>query len=106
MDHTIDDDDCESLRYYYDLRIHFANQHKGGCDEDSHFEVFPQEAFRRAVRKGRIALVANMVRWAGAGLPPKQLVKTTGVELEEKQLRYHYDGLSVNGTKRHEITHR
>lgn len=106
LDHIIDDDDCEALRYYHNLAIHFANQHNGDDDEDNHFEVFPQEVFRRSVRQGRIVLVANMIRWARAGLPLKQLVETTGVELKEQQLRYCYEGLSVNGTKRHKITHR
>lgn len=97
LKHIIDNNDRNGLKYYYDLTVHFAGQHKDDDDGNSQPVVFPRSIFLQAVESGRIELVTDMIKFAGAGLPLEQLVKRTGVELVEKP-RY-YQGLTVYGKK-------
>ncbi|KAI3401594.1 hypothetical protein diail_10195, partial [Diaporthe ilicicola] len=98
LEHVISNDDRQGLKYYYDLTVFFSNKDGDKDDEDSLFVAFPQSAFWSAVDQGRIGILADMVKFAGAGLPLEELVKKTGVELKEKP-RY-YQGLTVYGKKR------
>lgn len=98
LEHVISNDDRKGLKYYYDLTVYFSERDEDKNDENNHFVAFPQSAFWSAVEQGRIGILADMIKWAGAGLPLEALVKNTGVELKEKP-RY-YQGLTVYGKKR------
>lgn len=98
LEHVISNDDREALKYYYDLTVYFSDRDEDKDDENNHFVAFPQSAFWSAVEKGRIGILADMIKWAGAGLPLEALVKKTGVELKEKPK--YYQGLTVYGKKR------
>lgn len=98
LEHVICNDDRKGLKYYHDLTVYFSGRDEDKNDESNHFIAFPQSAFWSAVEQGRIGILADMIKWAGAGLPLEELVKKTGVELREKP-RY-YQGLTVYGKKR------
>lgn len=98
--HIINSNDRKGLKYYHDLVVQFAGQNKDEDDEDNHFAEFPQWAFWLVLQRNQIEMLADMIQWAGAGLPLEQLVKTTGTELREKPK--HYQGLTVYGKKRYE----
>lgn len=98
LEHIISNDDRKGLKYYYYLTVYFSERDEDKDDEKNHFVAFPQSAFWNAVEHGRIGILAEMIKWAGAGLPLEALVKKTGVELKEKP-RY-YQGLTVYGKKR------
>lgn len=99
---VIDKNDRDGLRYYYDLTVHFAGQHKDEDEGNNQLVIFPQWSFLQAVKNGRIELITDMIKLAGAGLPLAQLVKKTGVELVTKP-RF-YQGLTVYGKKRYDST--
>ncbi|KAK7745490.1 hypothetical protein SLS53_002988 [Cytospora paraplurivora] len=96
--HVIRNNDRQGLQYYYDLVVAFAGQNEDADDEDERYIAFPQWSFTLAVEHGRSEMLAEMIRWSGAGLPLEDLVKTTGVELKEKPK--YYQGLTVYGKKR------
>lgn len=98
LEHVIRNDDRKGLKFYYDLTVYFSDRDEDKDDENNHFIAFPQSSFWSAVEQGRIGILADMIHWAGAGLPLEALVKKTGVELKEKP-RY-YQGLTVYGKKR------
>ncbi|KAK7719672.1 hypothetical protein SLS64_001851 [Diaporthe eres] len=98
LEHVISNDDRKGLKYYYDLTVYFSDRDEDKDDESNHFVALPQSAFWSAAEKGRIGILADLIKWAGAGLPLEALVKKTGVELKEKP-RY-YQGLTVYGKKR------
>jgi ankyrin repeat protein len=98
LEHVISDDDRKGLKYYHDLTVYFSDRDECKEDENDQLVAFPQSAFWSAVDKGRIEILADMIKWAGAGLPLEALVKKTGVELRENP-RY-YQGLTVYGKKR------
>lgn len=98
LEHVISNDDRQGLRYYYDLTVYFSDKDDDKDDENNLFVAFPQSAFWSAVDQGRIGMLADMIKWAGAGLPLEELVKKTGVEL--KEIPRYYQGLTVYGRKR------
>ncbi|ROV91315.1 hypothetical protein VSDG_07762 [Cytospora chrysosperma] len=98
LKHVILNNDQKGLQYYYDLTVSFAARNKDEDEENGVFVAFPQWAFWLAVRKGRLEMLANMIKWGGAGLPLEKLVKKTGLEL--KEIPKYYQGLSVYGKKR------
>lgn len=98
LDHVIANDDRKGLKYYYDMAVYYSHQDENKDDGKSHFVAFPQSAFWNVVEMGRIGILADMIQWAGAGLPLEALVKKTGVELKEKPK--YYQGLTVYGKKR------
>lgn len=97
LEHIIINDDRKGLKYYYDLTACFSGRDEEE-NENNHLATFPQSAFWSAVEQGRVGLLADMIKWAGAGLPLEELVKKTGVELKEKPK--YYQGLTVYGKKR------
>lgn len=97
LTHAIKNDDRKALKYYFDLTTHFASQDKDN-KAGSQAQAFPQWAFLLALERGSTEMLADMVSWAGAGLPLEQLVKKTGVEL--KNIPTSYPGLTVYGKKR------
>lgn len=97
LKHVIRNNDHKGLQYYYHLTVAFAGQDKDD-DEGERFVAFPQWAFWLAVENGRLEMLADMMKWAGAGLPLEKLVKKTGLEL--KEVSKYYQGLTVYGKKR------
>lgn len=93
--------DRKAFKFYYDLAIqyHAAPTGNGSDDEDDGPEPFSKWAFDLAIRCGRVEMLADMIKWEGAGLPLGQFVKKTGVELQAKP-RF-YQGLTVYGKKRY-----
>ncbi len=54
--------------------------------------------FNAAIRMGRTAILAELIKATGAGIPFDELVEKSGVVLEEKPK--YYQGLNVGGMKR------
>lgn len=102
LDHAIIANDRKAFNFYYDLATHHAAETKDDDENEVQFEPFSPFAFDLAVTNGRIEILADMIKWEGAGLPLGQFVKKTGVELQVKP-RY-YPGLTVYGKKRYFLT--
>lgn len=98
LKHVICNNDRKGLQYYYDLTVHFSGHHEDERDGGNPFVAFPPWAFWLAVEQGRLELLADMIKWAGAGLPLETLVKKTGLEV--KEVPKYYQGLTVYGKKR------
>ncbi|KUI66211.1 hypothetical protein VM1G_01603 [Cytospora mali] len=97
--HVILNNDRKGIQYYYDLALSLAGQNKGeGEGEAERLITFPQWAFQLAIKKGRLEMLADMIKWGGAGLPVANLVKNTGFEPKERS--QYYQGLTVYGQKR------
>ena len=96
--HCVEINDLETLSFALDLANHYRSQEPDQHDEGDRSHDFYDSAFRSAVKKGRTALLPELIKKTGAGLPLEQLVQGTGTELKEKP-RY-YQGLTVYGKKR------
>lgn len=99
LEHVIVNDDRKGLKYYHDLAVYFAAQDKKAND-GIRSDIFSQWDFQLAVQHGRLEILADMIRWTGAGLPLEALVEKTDVELEETIRSY--QGLTVYGNKRYD----
>lgn len=62
------------------------------------FLHFTDDDFLYAIELGRTALLSEIIRRTGAGMPLDDLVKKSGVEIQERPK--YYQGLSVYGKKR------
>ncbi|KAH4038762.1 hypothetical protein HBH98_061440 [Parastagonospora nodorum] len=73
---------------------------KAGAAEDTaaKFFHFDDADFLYAIRLGRVELLKEIIKRTGSGIPLDDLVKRSGVTIQEKP-RF-YQGLSVHGRKR------
>ncbi|OHE91823.1 hypothetical protein CORC01_12897 [Colletotrichum orchidophilum] len=101
---VLQNDDHAGLKVLLDMANHFAGQklvRAGTQDEEEggggRFE-FPDGDFLWAVKYGKTAALAEIIRRTGAGIPLDDLVKKSGVEMKRKPK--YYQGLSVYGKKR------
>jgi hypothetical protein len=67
-------------------------------DERSVSTMVSRSLFDTALRIGRTAMLAELIKTTGAGISLDDLVQKSGVEIKEKP-RY-YQGLNVGGKKR------
>lgn len=101
LSHAIQENDLKRLRILLDLYEQYSTQKLDDDEEEvSGFFSFPIQEFHLAVEKGRIELLAEIIKRTGAGLPLEHLVQDSGIELKEKP-RY-YQGLTVYGKKRYD----
>jgi len=73
---------------------------KAGAAEDTaaKFFHFEEADFLYAIRLGRVELLKEIIKRTGSGIPLDDLVKKSGVTIQEKPK--YYQGLSVHGQKR------
>lgn len=91
--------DLKDLNFLLDLGEYFSSQKIDPEDGAGRkFYTFPDVDFEFAVKQGCVDLLPEIIRRTGAGLPLEELVKSTGLEIQEKP-RY-YQGLTVYGRKR------
>ncbi|KAJ4398406.1 hypothetical protein N0V85_006294 [Neurospora sp. IMI 360204] len=98
LTYAVTNNDLKLLKFVLDIGEHFGSLQLDPATEPPKFFSVPDEVFATAIRKGRIEVMAELIRRTGAGLPLEHLVEGSGVELKE-QPRY-YQGLSVYGKKR------
>lgn len=98
LTHAVKNNDLKLLGFVLDMGNHFGSLQLDPATEPPKFFSVPDEVFATAIGKGRIEVMAELIRRTGAGLPLEHLVEGSGVELKE-QPRY-YQGLSVYGKKR------
>ena len=67
-------------------------------DDDQKCYTINRNVFYSAIRLGRTAMLAEMIKSTGAGIPLNALIKKSGIEIKTKP-RY-YQGLTVGGKKR------
>lgn len=99
----VKNNDLAGLRFLLDVAEHFTSQTTEPDGNDSGFYTFPDKDFQQAIELGRIELLMEIIKRTGAGLPLEELVKNTGIEVQEKP-RY-YQGLTVYGRKRYVDRH-
>lgn len=96
MKHAIQDDNMPLLKFLLEI----------GAEQQLH--VFTEQGdpqaysvglveFNTAISLGRTAMLAELIKATGVGIPLDELVKNSGVEVKEKP-RY-YQGLSIAGKK-------
>ncbi|KAK3495967.1 hypothetical protein B0T13DRAFT_311367 [Neurospora crassa] len=96
--YAVTNNDLKLLKFVLDMGEYFGTLQLDPATEPPKFFSAPDEVFATAIRKGRVEVMAELIRRTGAGLPLEHLVEGSGVELKE-QPRY-YQGLSVYGKKR------
>ncbi|CAK7231865.1 hypothetical protein SCUCBS95973_008067 [Sporothrix curviconia] len=88
--------DNRGLKFLLDTATHFANQKIDGKPRG--YYSFPNNDFIHAISSGRTEMIAEVIKRTGAGLPLEEMVKDTGIEIDE--LPDYYLGLTVYGKKR------
>jgi hypothetical protein len=96
MEYAIRVDDMKLLKFILQISLEYLKQ-QDHEDETSVSTVVDQSLFNIALQLGRTAMLAEMIKVAGVGIPFTDLVKKSGTELKEKP-RY-YQGLSIGGKK-------
>ncbi|KAG9236672.1 hypothetical protein BJ875DRAFT_524495 [Amylocarpus encephaloides] len=66
--------------------------------DDQRCYTIPSDVFRLAIENGRTAMLAEMIKLTGVGIPLNALIQKSGVEIKTKPK--YYQGLSVGGKKR------
>jgi hypothetical protein len=89
--------DPRGLKFLLDTATHFATQKTDGKTRSSYYN-FPTSEFRVAVASGRVEMLAELIKRTGAGLPLEEMVKDSGIKIEEPP--EYYQGLTVYGKKR------
>ncbi|KAI9818880.1 MAG: hypothetical protein M1827_007701 [Pycnora praestabilis] len=88
--------DMELLKFILQLGSEFSTRNIG--DEAPQEFTIDRSAFQFAIETGRTAMVAEIIKSAGAGIPFNELVKKSGAK--EKEKPKYYQGLSIHGKKR------
>jgi ankyrin repeat protein len=90
-------DNVDLLVFLLQLGAEYASR---TAEDETTSRIFPvaQGDLDYAIRLGRTRALAELIRRTGAGIPLEDLVKKSGVEVEEKPK--YYQGLSVHGQKR------
>jgi hypothetical protein len=95
MNYAIRADDMLTLKFL--LKLGAEQTALAAGDEPTIYAV-PNTYFHQAIRLGRTSMLSELVTFTGVGLPFKELVKTSGVEIKETPK--YYQGLNVGGKKR------
>ena len=97
LEHAVVINDMKLLKFI--LTLGADQQARLAEEEDAQTSyTVPTHVFLKAIELGRTAMLAEMIRLTGVGIPLNELIKTSGIELKTKP-RY-YQGLSVGGKKR------
>lgn len=97
FDHAIERDDMKMFKFLLEI----ATEQKSLMakhEDDQRCYTLAQPIFNHAIIKGRTGILAEMIKYCGAGIPFGELVSASGVELRTKP-RY-YEGLTIGGKKR------
>ncbi|KAI9646276.1 hypothetical protein NHQ30_005717 [Ciborinia camelliae] len=95
--HAVEQDDLKMFKFLLEVATEqkaLTAQH----DDDQRCYNLDRGIFDQALSSGRTAMLAEMIKYCGAGVPFGELVSESGVELETKPK--HYQGLTIGGKKR------
>lgn len=97
LGHAVFSNDMGLLKFIIDLG---AEQQALLAEEpdDRKTYTIDNAVFRKSIELGRTAMLAEMIKATGVGIPLNELIKKSGVEIKEKPK--YYQGLSVGGKKR------
>jgi hypothetical protein len=84
-------DDRDLFSFLLDLQIEWLGTPE---DDSTPIPTFPKLDYSFALKYGRTDLLADMIKYGGAGLKLESLVKASGVKYKEKPK--YYQGLSVS----------
>ncbi|KAF2867127.1 hypothetical protein BDV95DRAFT_528151 [Massariosphaeria phaeospora] len=90
--------DKKLFSFLLDLDVEWTDRLANQVDGSSGIPSFSESDFQLAVKHGRLDILADMIKHAGAGMDLESLVKESGVKIQEKPK--YYQGLSVHGRKR------
>lgn len=94
MEYAVYNDNVELLAFLLELGQDIRAR---GDPEKSVYRV-PRCTFDKALRLGRVRCLAEIIRRTGGDLPIKDLVRRSGVQIQEKPK--YYQGLTIHGKKR------
>ncbi|TVY32755.1 Uncharacterized protein LOCC1_G008587 [Lachnellula occidentalis] len=94
---AVDSDDMDLLQFMLDLG---AEQQALRAEEPEDRKAYTvdMDVFQQAIQRGRTAMLAEMIKATGVGIPLNDLIRKSGVEIKDKPK--YYQGLSVGGKKR------
>ncbi|CAK7220563.1 hypothetical protein SBRCBS47491_004231 [Sporothrix bragantina] len=93
---VFEQNDHRGLKFLLDTATHFAGQKPESKPRG--YYTFPNDTFDAAIFSGRTEMIAEIIKRTGAGLPLEEMVKDSGIEIEEPP--EYYQGLTVYGKKR------
>lgn len=86
------------LDYLLSLGEKYTNLTSTAKSGAAEFFAIPDDVYQHAIALDVPHILSKLIKRTGAGLPMSQLIKQSGVEVEEKSK--YYQGLSVHGKKR------
>lgn len=93
--YAVDTDDIGLLKFLYNVAeeqaTHFPDDTVSPCWN------ITNDSFNHALNQGRTAILGEMIKKTGVGIPLDQLVEKSGVTIQDKPK--HYQGLNVGGKK-------
>ncbi|APA10450.1 hypothetical protein sscle_06g052200 [Sclerotinia sclerotiorum 1980 UF-70] len=95
--YAVEQDDLKMFKFLLEV----ATEQKAltaKYEDDQQCYNLNSSVFNEALSKGRTTMLAEMIKYCGAGIPFGELVSESGVELKTKP-RY-YEGLTIGGKKR------
>lgn len=95
MTYSIREDDMLLLKFL--LKVGAEQTAFFAGDEPTTYGI-DNSYFHEAIKYGRTSMLSELIQVTGVGLPFKELVKTSGVEIKETPK--YYQGLNVGGKKR------
>lgn len=96
VQYAILNDDVELLSLLLELGQEISARNTS--TETTSIYTIPGDSFDLALRHGRVRCLVEIVRKTGGGLPIDDLVRRSGVAVQEKPK--YYQGLSIHGKKR------
>jgi ankyrin repeat protein len=97
LEHAVQTNDMPLFKFIMELG---AEQEALVAEEEDDQKCYTvsSSVFHYAIKLGRTAILAEMIKASGVGIPLNQLITSSGIEIKTKP-RY-YQGLSVGGKKR------
>ncbi|RDW70384.1 hypothetical protein BP5796_08781 [Coleophoma crateriformis] len=97
LEHAVMVDDLKLLRFLIEIGTE-QQRLAAGENDDLKCYTINKNVFSSAIRLGRTAMLSEMIRATGVGIPLNALSEKSGVEI--KSIPKYYEGLSVAGKKR------
>lgn len=97
LEHAVHENDLQLLKFILEVG---AEQQRLAAEEDDDQTCYTvsQSAFYGAIGNGRTAMLAEMIKATGVGLPLNDLIEKSGIETNSEPRCY--QGLSVGGKKK------
>lgn len=97
FEYAVEQDDLKMFKFLLEVATEQKALTAKHEDDQRCYNLVPS-IFNDALSRGRTTMLAEMIKYCGAGVPFGELVSASGVEIKTKP-RY-YEGLTIGGKKR------